>query len=460
LKSSPLPSGPAPASEPGKWQVGTLSYTAFGLAALMFWLFWGDVAWALRERSVPSVMQLLFQKFGASNLLSGLLISTLPNAMILLVGPFVSYRSDRHRGRWGRRIPFLAGHIPFAVLSVFAVAFSPQLGGGLHSLLGSHAPSLESCILIVVAAGWGIFELATVVANAVFYGLINDVVPSTLLGRFYGIFRAISLSASILFNWYVFGTAEKHFPLVFIGIGIVYGVSFGMMCLRVKEGSYPPPAEPKEGGGNFFAAVRTYFRECFSKPYYLWVFAAIALPWISFIGVNHFAVYFAKSLKMDMDFYGKCLAITYTCSLVLSYPLGMLADRFHPLRTSLVVIFFYALVMAGGAIFATTSGVFSVFFVLHGVLSGAWMTSAASLPLRMFPKENFTQFYSALYMFIGLGIMIAGPTVGKLIDLSHNFYRITFIASCTLSSLAVVFGIIVYGKFMKLGGPAAYQPPA
>jgi MFS family permease len=405
-------------------------------------------------------MQLLFQKFGASNFVSSLLIATLPYGLILLIGPIVSYRSDRYRSRWGRRIPFLAIHIPFVVLSMVAVAFSPVLGQGLHQLLGQSSPGLSTCTLIIIALGWGVFELATVVANAVFYGLINDVVPSSLLGRFYGVFRAISLIASILFNYFIFGKAEEHFPLVFLGIGLVYGLSFTMMCLKVKEGEYSPPPQPKEGAGNFFVAARTYFHECFSKPYYLWVFVSIALPWIAFIGVNHFSVYFAKSLAMDMGFYGKCLALTYGCSLVLSYPLGMLADKFHPLRTSLVVISLYALVTAAGAIFTTNPQTFAVFFVLHGILSGAWMTSSASLPLRMFPKENFSQFYSALWMFIGLGIMTAGPIIGKLIDFTNKFYQLTFTASSTLAFLAIIIGLIVHAKFMKLGGPKDYAPPA
>lgn len=405
-------------------------------------------------------MQLLFQKFGASNFVSSLLIATLPYGLILLIGPIVSYRSDRYRSRWGRRIPFLAIHIPFVVLSMVAVAFSPVLGQGLDQLLGQSSPGLSTCTLIIIALGWGVFELATVVANAVFYGLINDVVPSSLLGRFYGVFRAISLIASILFNYFIFGKAEEHFPLVFLGIGLVYGLSFTMMCLKVKEGEYAPPPIPKAGGGNFFVAARTYFHECFSKPYYLWVFVSIALPWIAFIGVNHFSVYFAKSLAMDMGFYGKCLALTYGCSLVLSYPLGMLADKFHPLRTSLVVISLYALVTAAGAIFSTNPETFAVFFVLHGILSGAWFTSSASLPLRMFPKENFSQFYSALNMFIGLGIMTAGPIVGQLIDFTQKFYRLTFIASSTLAFLAIFIGLIVHAKFMKLGGPKDYVPPA
>lgn len=456
------PSSPPTPSKGGPkvFTVGTLTYTALGLATLTFWLLWGDVAWSLRDRSVPSVMQLLFQKFGASNFVSSLLISTLPYAMILVIGPIVSYRSDRYRSRWGRRIPFLALHIPFVVLSMVAVAFSPQLGHLLHQALGSFSPGLATATLIIIGLGWGVFELATVVANAVFYGLINDVVPSSLLGRFYGVFRAISLIASILFNYFVFGKAEEHFPLIFLGIGLVYGLSFTMMCLKVQEGEYSPPPQPKEGGGNFFVAARTYFQECFSKPYYLWVFTSIALPWVAFIGVNHFSVFFAKSLAMDMSFYGKCLALTYGCSLVLSYPLGMLADKFHPLRTSLVVISLYALVTAAGAIFSTRAEIFSVFFILHGILSGAWFTSSASLPLRMFPKENFSQFYSALNMFIGLGIMTCGPIIGHLIDFTGKYYRLTFIASSSFAFLAVLLGFIVHAKFMKLGGPKDYVPPA
>ena len=96
MGQNPSPASPAKPARP--WQVGTLSYTTLGLASLTFWLLWGDVAWSMRDRSVPSVMQLLFQKFGATNFVSSLLISTLPYGLILLIGPVISYRSDRHRG--------------------------------------------------------------------------------------------------------------------------------------------------------------------------------------------------------------------------------------------------------------------------------------------------------------------------------------------------------------------------
>jgi hypothetical protein len=41
-----------------------------------------------------------------------------------------------------------------------------------------------------------------VIANAVFGGLINDVVPPALIGRFFGLFRAVSLLAGIIFNFW------------------------------------------------------------------------------------------------------------------------------------------------------------------------------------------------------------------------------------------------------------------
>src|SRR5882724_12206607 len=88
------------------WTVGTLAYTTGGLVILFCWLLSGDFAWAMKERSVMWVVQLLIKKFEASDMEAGLLIGTLPQILALVLTPIVSYRSDRHRGRWGRRIPF------------------------------------------------------------------------------------------------------------------------------------------------------------------------------------------------------------------------------------------------------------------------------------------------------------------------------------------------------------------
>jgi hypothetical protein len=41
------------------WAVGTLTYTAGGLAVLFLWLLFGDFAWNIKQRAVDPVAQLL-----------------------------------------------------------------------------------------------------------------------------------------------------------------------------------------------------------------------------------------------------------------------------------------------------------------------------------------------------------------------------------------------------------------
>src|SRR5579871_3326032 len=98
------------------WQAGTLTYTTIGLAVLFCWLLSGDFVWSMKERSVPFVLQLMLKKFNASDTIVGLFISSTPGIMAILLGPIISYKSDRHRGPWGRRIPFLFITAPVVTL--------------------------------------------------------------------------------------------------------------------------------------------------------------------------------------------------------------------------------------------------------------------------------------------------------------------------------------------------------
>jgi len=133
-------------------------------------------------------------------------------------------------------------------------------------------------------------------ANSVYNALINDVVPHSVIGRFFGYFRALSLIAGILFSFWLGGKVHDHFPAIFLGVGALYGIGFTMMCARVKEGDYPPPAPERRGVA---AEALDYLRQSFGKPYYLWVFLSIALPTVTFGPVNIANPFFAKRVGMD-----------------------------------------------------------------------------------------------------------------------------------------------------------------
>ena len=178
--------------------MGSLTYTTAGLAVLFFWLLWGDFAWSMRDRAILPVMQLLFKKFGASDLVTALIFSSLPAALGMIIGPIVSYKSDRLRTRWGRRIPYLIVPIPFIVLALTGLAFCPVLGQRLSQLLGASSPGIDASVVIVMGLCWTLFEVGAVISGSLVGALVNDVVPQVVIGRFYGLFRAVSLIAGIL----------------------------------------------------------------------------------------------------------------------------------------------------------------------------------------------------------------------------------------------------------------------
>jgi maltose/moltooligosaccharide transporter len=445
-----------------RWHVGTLTYTTGGLVVLFCWLLWGDFAWSMKDRAVTPVAQLVLRQYGASDFLVGLLVGSLPSAIGFILGPIISVKSDHHRGNWGRRIPFLLIPTPFITLGMFGLAYSGPLANWAHAVLGDSSPGLGFCRLGVFALSWTLFEIFQTVAQAVFNGLINDVVPQQVIGRFLGLFRAISLLAAIIFNLFLIEHTETHSFELFLGLGLLFGVGFAVMCFKVKEGSYPPPppAPPVANlSERVVKPIAVYLKECFSKPYYLWVFLAITLGALAGGPVNSFSVFHAKSLGLDLKYYGRLLVVTYCCSFVLSYFVGWMADKFHPLRLGIASLALYAVIMLWGGFTAGTTSGFSIAFVAHGVLMGVFLTGTASLGQRLFPREQFAQFMSAAGIAGAIGYVILPPALGLVLDMTGHNYRIAFFLSGLISLGAVAAFLGVYRRFQVLGGHAGYAPP-
>ena len=239
-------------------------------------------------------------------------------------------------------------------------------------------------------------------------------------------------------------------------------VGFTLMCLMVREGQYPPPPEPLTTPGEppgTIASVIAYFRESFSNPHYVWIYVATTLAALAFAPVNSFAVLYAKSIGLNMARYGKYLVLTYIISFILSYPLGALADRFHPLRVSIATLILYGVVGFYGGVFAHTPTTFAVAFVAHGVVSGLFYTVQVPVYQRLLPAGKFGQFYSAANLLVGLGFVILPPAIGFMLDVTGNVYRYTFLSGGVLSVLAVASLLAVHTRFMRMGGPKGYVAP-
>ncbi|WP_288592947.1 MFS transporter [uncultured Victivallis sp.] len=442
------------------WRNGTLVYTAGGLAVLFLWLMWGDFAYSMKDRATGTVAALMLKKFDVSDFLFGIIMISFPNFTNIFLCPIVSYRSDRHRGRFGRRIPYLLLTTPFIVIGLAGLGFTPLLARLIRQTVGAEHISYNLTALLVFCFFWIILDFGTTLAGAIFNALATDVVPTEFLGRFFAMFRAVSLGCAFLFNYFVMGCAETHALVIFLGLAALYGIGLFSICLKVKEGEYPPPEAETSGPPTVKSAVKTYFRECFSLPYYRWVIMASVVSGFSVVPFNIYGIFYAKSLNMDMDFYGKVSSLICLVSFVLSFFLGWFSDRFHPIRTGMVSMALQTVILFIGGRIATTESVFAWLFLVQGISIMSYNTLMASYAPRLFPREYFAQFNSAMMLINALASVIGAPLVGKFLDLTGNHYPHLFTIGGVIGLCGLGCFVMVYRGYQRYGGDSGYIAPA
>ena len=454
------------------FRVGTLSYNKASLFSLFLWLLLGDfclilVAWT----AVPAVLQVNLNQMGASNWVLGLILTTIPNLLNVVVNPVASFRSDRYRSRWGRRIPFLLVATLPLTLFLGLIGFSRQIGSALHALIHPGATELGLTLVVVGVLVFG-FQFFNMIVSSVYYYVFNDVVPTEVLSRFMSLLRIVSVLAGAVFNWFFLKYAGTHMTAIFLIAAGLYGIAFLLMCWRVKEGQYPPPPPNSGGRQGFVAGTRTYFEECFSFRFY-WLFFLTNTCYTRTAAAAGFNILQARAVGVDLDFFGKTTGIAAVVGAVLMYPAGILSDRFHPLRMVIVATVALMLVQPLWVLFLffdfSPSIAHGLFIAITAVATPAVsLYMAAELPfyMRILPKERFGQFCSANAMVRSFALIIGGLVLGWAIDRLAIFfpakdYCYRFVAIWTLGSLAasLFFLLRLHTAWKKLGGVAAYTPP-
>lgn len=437
-----------------RWQAGTLVYSIGGLMLLFLFLLLGDLAWSLRERAVQEVFKAMLLNLSKNALLLNLLVGALPAAVTMVVAPVVGAWSDRTRTRLGRRIPFLLVSAPVVGISLIGLAYSDAMGGMVADLLGLTSGQRTAAILACMVLFWTIFEVAAIIGNELYYALINDTVPQAVIGRFYGTFRIVSLSVGAGFFYTVF---DNHLLQVLrpvlMGIGAIYVVGFFIMCWRVKEGSYPPlaPRQHGEAGG-----LSGYVRSVTAVPFFLLLFVVIALGKVSYLIMNTNSMNASLQFGVDRDSYAHATALTYIFSIVLSYPIGWMMDRLHPMPVGLGVLALYAIAMLAGWAVVHDVTTFNLFFVVHGILAGAIFTTTSALLPRLLPRSRYAQLATLSAALTALMTVLLTPVTGVLIDVSGNDFRLAFLIAGLAGLAGIGLWLLLMRQFARLGGRDGY----
>jgi MFS family permease len=538
---------------PKLYRVGTLTYTRAKLAVLFFWLLWGDFCYMLMETVVPSILPLKFKELGASNLTVGLIMITIPMILNSMINPIVSFKSDRYRSRWGRRIPFIVTTLPFLVLFLLGIGFSDKIAllvypgvqkvvshitaaqvdmgiiilifvtipllfkfvtkpmltyaketnsqNGKNVLVYSVLPfvaliaaavvfgdrfaiavhvavlkfvtnlSPNLVIIGVIGVMMTLFSVFNSFVNAVFWYLFNDVIPEELLARFMSWFRVVINLSVAFYNFFIFPYAESHALEIFIGGACIYTFGFGLMCLFVREGQYPPPPKYVDGQHGLVAAFKTYGKECFSITHYWYVFI-IGICMGAMAAMGTFGLYFSLSIGLNISQIGKLAAVGNIVGMFTIVLSGWLADRYHPIRITLIgyilstltvpislvwlfwhpssqTVFYFSLVI---------SIIFSPIGAFQGVLD-------PPLFMRIFPRERYGQYCSANALCRSVSSILMGLLAGIYLDVLTSYfgkdvaYKMIPLWTLFFTAVGGIFLYKLYRSWKCYGGDKNYVPP-
>jgi MFS family permease len=468
---TPAAASPAPSTHEA-FHVGTLTYTKAALFSLFIWLLWGDFCFMLMETAAPAVLQVNLNDMGAPNWVLGLILSTIPGILNMTVCPASSFYSDRFRSRWGRRIPFLfAATIPLT-LFLGLLGFSRQIGAALHALVHPGGFSQSAVTVTVVCVLVFGFQLFNMVVASVYYYLFNDVVPAVVLARFMSLFRIVGVLSGAAFNWFFLKYAVSHMTEVYLIAAGLYCVAFLLMCWRVKEGEYPPPPVHPDGGSGVVSGIKTFFTESFSIRFY-WLFFLANTFWALTGVTGSFVILQAKSIGVDLDYFGKVAAVAGIVTAVLMYPAGIISDRRHPLRVLIWATIALLLIQPLWLVFlfhdfspSTSRAIFTVITMITYAAMALYFAAELPMYMRILPKSRYGQFSSANALVRSFAVIVGGLALGLLLDhlavvfpakdYCYRFIPLWFIA-CAVASL--FFLRRLYAEWQKRGGETSYQPP-
>ena len=466
----------AASAAPVTYRRGTLVYTKAGLITLFAWLLWGNFCFELMETVVPSILPLKLDELQSPKWVVGLIMTTLPGIFNTTVAPWVSFKSDRYRSRWGRRIPFILLTMPFLAMSLILIGFSDNIGSWVHhAFFAGGTIHQASVIIILLAVFAGCFGFFNMFVSSVYYYLINDVVPSDHLGRLMGWLRAVGMISGGLYSCFIFKYALTHMREIYLGAALLYTVGYGLVCLRIKEPEYPPP-DDLPAKPSLMSDIRTFARECYTSRFYWDLFLYTTFDAVSSIIARSFLTLFLlRSMLLSTEQVGWLNAITQWVMAGMMLLVGTLVDRWNPVRVSA-----YGAVIAAFLAFNDWIWVFAeppsanfFFYAMLAILPFSMIIRAlintAFVPREMmlFPREQYGQFCGAQALIRSAFTMVAGVLAGLFLDVmqrmtacdNQHVYRFMFIWIGVFSVVAMIFNYRGYRVWKLLGGEKGYQPP-
>jgi maltose/moltooligosaccharide transporter len=265
---------------------------------------------------------------------------------------------------------------------------------------------------------------------------------------------------------------KEWFAYIFIGAGALYLFGFGVMCLMVREGGYPPPPENVDKRKGIISSIRTYARECFTHKFYWYFFLMNTFFAVASLSGTYGGLRDNFSLDLDLHVLGRMGVWMGVVTLVILPFLGWLADKLNPIRVFMAMSFILFLNPIINCVFifrdfGKTGNTYFLYALSLVILPFDSMLDTVGSPMymRLLPKERYGQFSSAnaalrALVRIGMSVVVAVVWTYLIDAVGENMaYRLWPVWTIIFQIPALVCLALLYREWKRLGGKDNYVPP-
>ncbi len=262
--------------------------------------------------------------------------------------------------------------------------------------------------------------------------LVGDLIDKEKRGAGYGFMRSLRTAGSwmgalVAMTLMIFFC--NNFQMVFALSLIPCGLAIILLYTGVKE--------PKKTNSSKHYKITFAHLKLLNAPYWKLILMA------SFFEMAHFSESFlslrAHQVGLEVSHMGFVMIVMNVGQFLVSYPLGILSDRFN--RKIFLGIGFVMMILANCFMALPNN----IYYVLVGVfLWGAQMGTTQSIFLTMIsdtvPKELRGTGFGIFYFLTGLCYLLSSMIAGKIWDTVGSLY--TFMSSGIIAILS--FGILLF----------------
>lgn len=266
--------------------------------------------------------------------------------------------------------------------------------------------------------------------------LVADSATFQTRGRAFGFHRLVDTAGSVIGPLLAAGIlfaltpSLQSYRLIFILAVIPGAIALSLIFFGIRE------PEKKR-------AVRPKIRQSF--PWRFWIFVfAMTLAMLTKINDSLFLAR-AQGIGISSSWIPVLFAGFTLVYAVLSYPVGILSDRFGKMPFIMLGWLVLTLVELG-FVFEATVGVTLVLFAFYGLFYALTEGSARAIIADLVPEEIRGSAYAVFNTFIGLAVIGGGYGLGKIWDSFSPSYAFGFSAVGSLAGFLILLFLALQKK--------------